>query len=65
MKIGPIEYQGNTLRGLESQLRGAPRYIEKLEQAKVSAQDTINSLSKAVDQPFGQADQLTRTQKTA
>ena len=63
LKVGPIEYQGNTLRGLESQLRGAPREIEKLEQAKIGAQDTINSLSKAVDQPFGQAEQLTRTQK--
>lgn len=63
LKVGPVEYQGNTLRGLESQLRGAPREIEKLEQAKIGAQDTINSLSKAVDQPFGQADQLTRTQK--
>lgn len=63
LKVGPIEYTGNTLRGLESQLRGAPREIEKLEQAKTGAQDTINSLSKAVDQPFGQAEQLTRTQK--
>lgn len=63
LKVGPIEYTGNTLRGLESQLRGAPREIEKLEQAKIGAQDTINSLSKAVDQPFGQAEQLTRTQK--
>ena len=63
MKIGPIEFKGNTLRGIEGKLRGAAQDVKALEDAKVSAQDTINSLSKAVDQPFGQADQLTRTQK--
>ncbi|MDD4852971.1 MAG: PLxRFG domain-containing protein [Acinetobacter towneri] len=63
MKIGPIEFKGNTLRGIEGKLRGAAQDVKALEDAKVSAQDTINSLSKAVEQPFGQADQLTRTQK--
>ncbi|WP_162900274.1 PLxRFG domain-containing protein [Acinetobacter sp. SWAC57] len=63
MKIGPIEFKGNTLRGIEGKLRGAAQDVKALEDAKVSAQDTINSLSKAVEQPFGQADQLARTQK--
>lgn len=63
LKIGPIEYHANTLRGLEGQLRGAAQEVIKIEQAKTSAQDTINSLSKASEQPFGQAEQLTRTQK--
>jgi len=63
MQIGPIEFKGNTLRGIEGKLRSVNQDIQSIEDAKVSAQDTINSLSKAVDQPFGQADQLTRTQK--
>ncbi|UYF70477.1 PLxRFG domain-containing protein [Acinetobacter ursingii] len=63
MKIGPIEFKGNTLRGIEGKLRGAAQDVKALEDAKVSAQDTINSLSKAVEQPFGQSDQLARTQK--
>lgn len=63
MKIGPIEFKGNTLRGIEGKLRGVAQDVKALEDAKVSAQDTINSLSKAVEQPFGQADQLARTQK--
>ncbi|MEG2433806.1 MAG: hypothetical protein RSB25_19425, partial [Acinetobacter sp.] len=63
MKIGPIEFKGNTLRGIEGKLRGAAQDVKALEDAKVSAQDTINNLSKAVEQPFGQADQLARTQK--
>ncbi|WP_287690581.1 hypothetical protein, partial [Acinetobacter sp.] len=63
MKIGPIEFKGNTLRGIEGKLRGAAQDVKALEDAKVSAQNTINNLSKAVEQPFGQADQLARTQK--
>lgn len=63
MKIGPIEFKGNTLRGIEGKLRGVSQDIQSIEEAITQAQDTINSLSKAVDQPFGQADQLTRTQK--
>lgn len=63
MKIGPIEFKGNTLRGIEGKLRGAAQDVKALEDAKVSAQDTINNLSKAAEQPFGQADQLARTQK--
>lgn len=63
MKIGPIEFKGNTLRGIEGKLRGAAQDVKALEDARVSAQDTINNLSKAVEQPFGQADQLARTQK--
>ena len=63
MKIGPIEFKGNTLRGIEGKLRGVSQDIQAIEDAKASAQQTIDSLSKAVEQPFGQADQLTRTQK--
>lgn len=63
MKIGPIEFKGNTLRGIEGKLRGAAQDVKALEDARASAQDTINNLSKAVEQPFGQGDQLARTQK--
>lgn len=63
MKIGPIEFKGNTLRGIEGKLRGVSQDIQAIEDAKASAQQTIDSLSKAVEQPFGQSDQLTRTQK--
>lgn len=63
MKIGPIEFKGNTLRGIEGKLRSVSQDIQAIEDAKASAQQTIDSLSKAVEQPFGQADQLTRTQK--
>lgn len=63
MKIGPIEFKGNTLRGIEGKLRSVNQDIQSIEDAKTNAQQTIDSLSKAVDQPFGQADQLTRTQK--
>lgn len=63
MKIGPIEFKGNTLRGIEGKLRGVSQDIQSLEDAKANAQQTIDSLSKAVEQPFGQADQLARTQK--
>ncbi|WP_257233446.1 PLxRFG domain-containing protein [Acinetobacter sp. YH12036] len=63
MKIGPIEFKGNTLRGIEGKLRGVSQDIQAIEDAKASAQQTIDSLSKAVEQPFGQADQLARTQK--
>lgn len=63
MKIGPIEFKGNTLRGIEGKLRGVSQDIQAIEDAKASAQQTIDSLSKAVEQPFGQSDQLARTQK--
>lgn len=63
MKIGPIEFRGNTLRGIEGKLRGVSQDIQAIEDAKASAQQTIDSLSKAAEQPFGQADQLARTQK--
>ncbi|NWK74124.1 PLxRFG domain-containing protein [Acinetobacter sp. SwsAc6] len=63
MKIGPIEFKGNTLRGIEGKLRGVSQDIQAIVDAKASAQQTIDSLSKAVKQPFGQSDQLARTQK--
>ncbi|UUN99221.1 PLxRFG domain-containing protein [Acinetobacter bereziniae] len=63
MKIGPIEFKGNTLRGIEGKLRGVSQDIQAIEDAKASSQQTIDSLSKAVEQPFGQSDQLARTQK--
>lgn len=63
MKIGPIEFKGNTLRGIEGKLRGVSQDIQAIEDAKASAQQTIDSLSKSVEQPFGQSDQLARTQK--
>ena len=63
MKIGPVEFKGNTLRGIEGKLRGVSQDIQSLEDAKAAAQQTIDSLSKAVEQPFGQSDQLARTQK--
>ena len=63
MKVGPIEFKGNTLRGIEGKLRGVRQDIQAIEDAKASAQQTIDSLSKASKQPFGQADQLARTQK--
>ncbi|WP_336982488.1 PLxRFG domain-containing protein [Acinetobacter modestus] len=63
IKIGPIEFKGNTLRGIEGKLRGVSQDIQAIEDAKASAQQTIDSLSKAVEQPFGQSDQLARTQK--
>ncbi|WMW72933.1 PLxRFG domain-containing protein [Acinetobacter bereziniae] len=63
LKIGEIEYQANTLRGLENKLRGAQQDLDKILQAKSSAQDTIDSLSKVIGQPFGQAEQLLRTKK--
>ncbi|WP_252149929.1 PLxRFG domain-containing protein [Acinetobacter cumulans] len=63
MKIGPIEFKGNTLRGIEGKLRGVSQDIQAIVDAKASAQQTIDSLSKAVEQPFGQSDQLARTQK--
>ena len=63
MKVGPIEFKGNTLRGIEGKLRGVRQDIQAIEDAKASAQQTVDSLSKASKQPFGQSDQLARTQK--
>ena len=63
MRVGGQEYVANTLRGLESQLRGAPQALDKLVQDKAAAQDTIENLRKAVKQPFAKAEQLVREQK--
>lgn len=56
-------FDGKGIAGAEARMRNYPSVVEKIEIAAEQAQATADNLSKAMEQPFGQAEELARVSR--
>lgn len=63
MDLGGQRFAGKGIAGLEAVMRNFPKFIESSQSAIDKANTTVKNLEKALDQPFGQAQDLERNIK--
>lgn len=61
--LGGHRFAGNGIAGLEAVMRNFPKFIEKSQADIDKSLATVKNLEKALDQPFGQAQDLERNIK--
>lgn len=63
MDLGGQRFAGKGIAGLEAVMRNFPKFIESSQADIDKANTTVKNLEKALDQPFGQAQDLERNIK--